>query len=376
VLALAAAEEGATLRVHARNPLPVVLLIPSAKLGVIDPRALVRGLAARLEARSDLYAEVVEPERAADCAGAISCLIERTGSSSPLLLVLSAVKAKDRDRISATLVDAEQARREMRRSGVEDREAAISERAVLVRPEYADIAASDQLEPFLDRLIQRDLRPVLEARGAWEPFGGLVLEGAPAGAVISIDGAVAGVAQAGINRVEGIKPGARMIAVEHPRFEPASVAVEIARGELARVSLPELARRGSELGLRRGLFWTGIGASAAGVALVIAAAVSAGDTQVLCLTTDPEDSRCSGHSSFWELGGSPAAGGSRFSPERSGGVPLAPLGISLVAAGAGFTLGAAFLGEEQDPPWLALAIGLGAGALSFGLSIALDGETP
>ena len=180
----------------------------------------------------------------------------------------------------------------------------------------------------------------------------------------------------GATRIAGVRPGRRTVGVEHPGFLPAVVELDVARVEVSRARIEPSRREGAGIRLRPALFWSGVGAAAVGAGIVAAAAVASDGAGVVCLTNDPERSACGGGSTFYRLGEEGSAV-PRFAPgARSGGVPLAPLGYSISAAGAGLALGALFLGDAEDPPWLALALGLSLGALSFTLSLALDGGTP
>lgn len=354
----------AAINVGEARPLPVVLLAPTGALSAVDASALFRGLSVRIEPKTALKIEPLEPERVAECAGEISCLIERTGSSSPLLLVISAVKAKNGDRVSATLVDADLAREEMKRlerPGRTDREsleAAVSERAILVRPQWIEVQNAAGLELLLDRLVTEQLRPVLVARGAWEPHAELVLKQLPAGTAIAIDGAQIGFAEPESTRIFGLDPGKRSVGLEHPEREPQVIEVELLRGRSSEVSV-ELVRARADAGaLRAALLWSGVGAAAVGTGLVAYGAANAGETEVVCLTDDPSASRCSGSSAFYEVGG----------------VPIAPLGLSLIAAGATWSLGTLLFGDDRDVPWLQLIVGTGIGAAVFTASVLFDGE--
>jgi hypothetical protein len=358
----------AAINVAETRPLPVVLLAPSGALSAIEASALFRGLSERIEQNTALKIDPQEPERIAECGGELVCLIERTGSASPLLLIISAVKAKNGDRVSATLVDADVAREEMRKSspgrtGRSDREALetlVSERATLVRPQWAEVKDARGLETFLDALMREHLEAVLRARDAWVPHAKLRLLRLPAGTAITIDGAHIGFAEAEETQIIGIKPGKRAIALEHPGHDPLSLEVELLRGQETELSLVLAEHREDVSGLRTALLWTGVGASAIGTAVAAYGAAHAGGSRVVCLTDDPAGSQCAGRSEFYS----------------AGGVALAPLGYSILSAGAVWSLGALLFGDDHQVPWLELILGTGIGLAVYTTSILLDGETP
>ena len=68
-----------------------------------------------------------------------------------------------------------------------------------------------------------------------------------------------------------------------------------------------------------------------------------------------------------------ASTGDGASPEdvNPPGVLTAPLGYSLLGAGAAFSIGS--LLEESSVPWISLIAGLVIGGTAYGLSAALDG---
>lgn len=338
------------IHVDERKPMPVLLLAPLGELKIINSTRVISGLSSMLTPKTDLAVESAEPEHASDCAGELACLIEKTGARTSLLLVLSAVRTKNGDRISATLVDVDEARAEMSRGDRTDKEAiesAIGERAVLVRPLWQEIASEAELDAWIAKWIAEDLRSVLERRREWEPFGEILLEGVPKGSSIALDGAPAGMVKEDSVRIAGVKPGPRIILVEHPSIEATSISVAVSKGQVAHVT-PSF-KSGDPSLVRPALFWAGAGTAAAGAAIFVYA-IAAGDHQdTVCLTRDVPASMCEG----------PAFVGS--------GVPL---GYSLVAAGALWAIGARFFGEEEDTPWIALLAGAVAGAAAFTVSIA------
>lgn len=342
------------IHVEERRPLSVVLLAPLGALSVVDASAVIALLSSELKTRTDLKVVALEAERANDCAGALHCLIERTGARPPLFLVLSAVRSKvGGDRISATLVD-------------------VAEDAVLLRPEWTEIPDAAALERFVARLINVELKPMFESRGAWEPYGSLSIHGLPAGTQISVDGVMRGVAGEEDAELVGLSPGERSILLEHAAIEPVSATVQIARGERAALHPAIAAKRSDASAFRAAVSWTGAGVAAIGAGMVVYA-VAADRPQVLCLTGALDRSRCASGGAFPR-----SNDGGRGAPEldvtRGGGVALAPLGYSILATGALWALGAWLFGDERDPPWIALAAGVGAGALSFTLSTALEGD--
>jgi hypothetical protein len=376
-LALLAYSED-SIHVEERRPLSVVLLAPMGALKVIDASALFAGLSQELKTKTDLDVEALEPERAADCAGSLSCLIDRTRPRSALFLVLSAVSGKQNDRLSATLVDLRAARRELARPDLKDREAkdaAITEHAVLLRPRAKEIAGAEDLQKWLRDLVAVELRPTLEEQSSWEPFGAIALDGLPKGAAIALDGVTLRVLQTESVRIAGVRPGLRTLTIEHPETETAVVSLEVTRGETEELVPVLIKKKAAPSSLREPLFWTGTGAAVFGAGLFVYAIAAAGQTETVCLTSDPASSRCNGIDPLHRSGDDPA-GAPRFFSAPGGGLALAPLGYSIFGAGAVWALGALLFGDEREAPWIPLLAGAGLGVLSFALSTVLDGERP
>jgi hypothetical protein len=120
--------------------------------------------------------------------------------------------------------------------------------------------------------------------------------------------------------------------------------------------------------LSRVAFWSGIGLATAGAAITAFAIVASPKTTELevCAGCPPAEVRRA-FASFCELTSTDPA-----CLQGGKGVLAAPLGYSLMLSGATWTAGSLVFGEDADMTWLGLAVGLGAGVLSYGISAALD----
>jgi len=103
--------------------------------------------------------------------------------------------------------------------------------------------------------------------------------------------------------------------------------------------------------------WSGAGLAAAGTAVL---------TYSLLHSEDPQLLPCPG--------GECAGVGRTFSTFGGGesGILIAPLGYSLIGAGAAFSLGTLLYGEEWEMPWIQIAAGVLVGGASYAISAALN----
>jgi hypothetical protein len=114
---------------------------------------------------------------------------------------------------------------------------------------------------------------------------------------------------------------------------------------------------------RAALFWGGVGASAAGLALgAWALASEAPDTVTYCAPPCGDRFLAVG-----EAPSSPPAVGA-----SGGGALAGPLGYALVLTGATWSLGSAFLGDEEAFPWWSALGGLVLGGTAYAVSAAVD----
>ena len=101
--------------------------------------------------------------------------------------------------------------------------------------------------------------------------------------------------------------------------------------------------------------------------MIWAAVASASDSAVqsYCLEDDCPGSR------FRTIAQLTGREGDHSGPPR-GGVLALPLGYSITGAGAAFSLGALFFGDDGDLPWIAWIAGAAVGGLAYGFTALLD----
>jgi hypothetical protein len=330
---------------------------------------LVQIAAEALESRAAL--RLLTPERAglepseiARCKMSPSCWVSQLGNQAPKYLLVLGVLTDLRapNVFSALLLDVEQTRRLIEnesaanaawREGVDE---VIAREGVVGRSDLVEVGSKEEVRLYFAQLFGVVLRPALERDAEWGSDGAIAIEGTRAGATIELDGNVIGVTSNEKTTISGLRPGRRNIAVSSSADggERAERAIEVARGEIARWTLPAL---GVATADQDWLLYSGIGAVGASAVVLGYALLTSPDTQRLRV--------CVG-----EMAGAPGcATESRF--RSVGGVRLAPLGYALASAGLVWIVTSQLFNEEL-PAWLSLVIGAGLGAAIYGASVALE----
>jgi hypothetical protein len=322
------------------------------------PSQVIRHVSELFRRHTDLAPLEIPAESIEGCGGSPVCIALRArpqlGKRNASYL---AVISNAAGRISAVLIDLDEA---LRCADVD----CAADRAVLATSLPQVVPDEAAARKYLDELVQASFRPVLEKSGHWEPYGSIEVTADREDAVISLDGKPLGSIR-GTSRVEGVRPGARKLAFEHPEALPQEVRVEVKRGETTSIAV-ELASNAGAHPVRTVTLWTGAGIAAVGLGIAIWAAAASSSVDVYCQA----EGDCSGTDfrTFAQLTGDE---GDHPGPPKSGVLAL-PLGYSLFGAGAGFSLGALFIGEEQELPWIAWIVGTAVGGLAYGLSALID----
>jgi hypothetical protein len=379
----------------AEAPLAFLWLTPTGRTAHVRSSALLAELDERLERDTDLDLEPIDAARVTECRGRLSCIVQAArpeydrsvyalpnGTLAPysehqqfvrdrglrvptLLLILTGIESDGTDSLTGILVDTERALQFRHARDAMDREAErqLRETAVVGGGFRASVGGPDELQPVLDRLVERHLRPVLEATGHWRPYGMLRVESPVVGAGIEVDGRLVGTTEPGATRLERVRPGRRRVRVEHPEFRPFDTVVEVARQQTTTVQVElQPLPSGASRGIRNGLMWSGVLMAAAGTGITIAGIVDASDAPTVAC---PD---CSGFR-FRTFGATPPED-PVMAAEESG--PLAvPLGYSLMLTGASWSIGSLLTPKEQVP-WIPLVAGLAGGAAAYAISAAVN----
>ncbi len=393
-----------TVTLSERAPLAFLLATPTGQAAHASSSEVIRITGDLLTQETSLRMALVDSNLVAECSGRLGCitlklrrdydrgrLTEPDGRVLPyrehihrlkrdkvqypkhLLLFSNIATAGAPDRVSAVLVNTDLALEAWHEASrrdpewVEVAEGKVAAAAVLVGPIRGEIGAAAETESYLRKLVEAHLRPVWEDAGYWRPYGQVRLLDPPVGTDIVLDGETVGVA-AGETLLERVAPGIRFLELRHPNYLPVTHTIEVTRGETFEVSgkLTAQPAAGAE-NVRRTLLWGGLAVAVAGGALAGWAA-SRQDSDLVSGCFATPNGSCQAGNYFLSFGyDRDATDPAQVNPN---GVLIAPLGYSLAATGAVWSLGALF-SEEGKIPWIPLIAGLAVGGLSYGLSAAL-----
>lgn len=369
-------------RVDERVPLIAVVIAPGGTRAHLPVSTVLDATAHALEPVSGL--RVLSPEQAgADPAAFVRCPPARrlscwirtarageSGARARFVLVIS-VLARDGepDRLSAQLLDVEAAADAVRGDPTPDE----AEDLVQIHATHGTVGATlvdsrAALDRWLRALVEDVLRGPLEARGEWAPFGGLrVTTDRPL--VAELDGRSLGALDAGVTTLAEVRAGPRVLTLRDPASDPPLTVthrVAVERGAEAAVvvvmpsSIAPVARVVST--------WSGLATTAAGAGLVVWALAAAPSSRALAPCSG---AGCEGpQPARWD---DPCTL-TRADPATCGaqrGLRVAPLGGALILAGTSWAVGGA-LGDPDQVPWIAWLAGVAAGALAYGIAVAVE----
>ncbi len=386
-----------TLRVAPRPRLDVVFDAPPAGIAGASRSDMVRAVARATSAFTDLSAREAPGPQVQACfderePAPLLCLLlglrptfEAVRSAAPsadfdavwartrqgdpnasdLVMLVIYAPVLEQQQVQAALIDLKVIARRYtrwtkeRRLTREDRSALqdeLFESAVLTRPPVnRAVANATDVQVFMNDLFRISFSELLQQRSLRE-FGGVDIS-VPAGARLFLDDTTVGSTESLLTRVRDIPAGRRRLRIEHPDYLAFEQTVEVVaeRTVFIEPTLIPGPNQGA-VAARDALFWTGIATTAAGIAVTALAVVSGEESNCF-----PEGSPgCPPDPAFTELG--PFLG--------------APLGYSLMGAGATWSLAAWLNDDDQAWPWWEFALGLVVAGTSYGLSVALNPERP
>lgn len=398
-LTLLAAEPSHVITLSQRVPFAFILNTPTGAVANTSSSEIIRQVSDLLRRDTSFALQEIEAEVVRTCRGQLTCLVravrrdyERAALTRAdktvlpyrehvrrlrdedrayprYLLLLSNVTVPDRpDRLSALLLDTDvalglfhDADRSVAtwRDDVEAEVATNAARGAPVRQEIRDAGATRR---FLEDLFRRTYARVFQDTGHWQPYGQLDIETDVPDLEIVLDGTTVGTTQVGVTRLARVLPGTRNLILRHPSYAPFENAVSVRKGEAILVAAdPD--RVTSAPIARTAVFWSGVVFAAVGAALTTYAIARAdGSVRTVCF----DDAVCEGNR-FVSSTYDPMA--SFLDPDlaNSGGLPIAPLGLALLGAGGGFSVGIA-LTDERTSPWWAVLAGIVAGGAIYGVS--------
>ncbi|MCA9549925.1 MAG: PEGA domain-containing protein [Myxococcales bacterium] len=391
-----------------RVPFAFLLGTPTGEVGRTSSSELIRIVSNLARRYTDFDVQILDPGLMTECRGRLGCLtlktrrdyqrsdllddrnrpipyrehvrrLRQSGQIYPryLLVVSNVTLSGQADRMSAVLVNTDLALAVLHeaprdQADWEDAaEARLNSGAVVAAPARAQVSSPDEAETFLTKLFTDDFLRAFKSTGNWEPYGTLDLTTSVSGATILLDDKPLGVTQAGLTRVEKVRPGQHALRLEHPDRLPYTSEVRVQRGETTLIS-PELATRPNvRSDLPRQLtLWTGVAVAAAGVGLVAYGATRP-DPGLRTSCFEGTDG-CQDGKRFVSFGYDPSQASTAPTAVNPSGVAVVPLGYSLAGAGAAWGAGA-LLTEANELPWIPWLIGAVVGATAYGVSAAVAG---
>lgn len=396
------------IRLDERERLALLVITPKGDVANVNTSRLIQLADAALKTNTNLTADPLPQESVADCKGRLSCIVlrvrgdyreddvrashrsfreyararrERRERDVRYIAILTNLpQAGVADRLSAVLIEADRVLEELHDHSTpgesdDEREARLLETAVVARAQPALLKNETEARAFIDRLFSEELRNAFEVGGNWQPYGAIEIAELPEGTAIILDGGAIGVSRAGTVRITGVTAGQRVVLLDNPRFEPHEIRADV-RPERTVTLEPVLEPRTGVLPriTRSAAVWTGAAMFAGGVAITAFSLVASNSATQACLVsgTDPGQGDCGGRE-FLRSGSGTVSDPFQDDP-NPGALLLAPLGYSLAAGGGILSLGTLFGVDEDEYPLWPAVIGLGTGALIYGLSAALDGD--
>lgn len=284
------------------------------------------------------------------------------------------------ERVTALLIDTDRALAEFHHARRETKgwnervENRIFEQAVRAPPGVLGDSADESLRAYFVGALSGPFRAAFERSGHWEPYGRVEITAQPK-LTVELDGKVVGQTESGVTAIERVTPGTRALRVSHPEGTHAPFTDDLIVGrkgtvarEISLIRLPSTSVKAARLTT----LWGGVALAAAGAALTaygLAADPNLEYSQP-CLQGECGTVGSKSFVSFCDLS-------AETSEDCAGsGLLIGPLGYSLVATGATWSLGTALFVEDGEFPWIPLVAGVVAGGLSYGLSAALGGGGP
>ena len=245
-------------------------------------------------------------------------------------------------------------------------ELAVLDHAIPLRIQPTVVKDNDallaQLRGFMERARER-----LLAFGQ-KAYGEIELELPKAGIEIELDGQVITQNKSRSVRLTHTPKGLRRLSLRGEGLRTFSRSVSVKPGALVRLQ-PDLTPAG-ESALVRWTKWSGVAVAALGVAALVV-----GGAQVAVFESTPgryciEAWRGTCSSRFLRINDWRRPPPGPVQQSYGGGLALIPLGYSLAGAGLISAL-SAWLTNDSDHLWIAIASAVAAGGLSYGLSVSL-----
>jgi hypothetical protein len=419
-----ATEQRVDFSLQERVPMALVVVTPTGKIGDYSSSAILNSAEPVLAANTNLKLVNLQDRSGADitgCKGRLVCYVEtvrtdyqpdkaefrredqpellkpwsevrrmlESGPQKPerFLVVLSSVRTSDgSDRLSAVLIDTDAALDFVHRANErgerldpkkqEELEDRIAQYAVRASPAPEQVSNADDIDRVLAKIFGEDFRTVFDEAGHWKPYGVLEIACAQEGMEIYVDGERAGLTRAGITRIGGMMPGDRVVRLTRPDFLPIEQHALLEKNQVIRVDMQPVREPNDGVRLSRDIvFWSGVGTTVLGAVLTgyAIAEASSAQSHVACLHS-ANAGGCD-FKEWWKFGANSGEVGITDSI-TSGGLPIAPIGYSLMGAGLVWSLATLLMNDDDTAPWLEILAGVGVFAASLTISTVVADDNP
>lgn len=398
------------ISVQRRQPLALLLSTPSGVGGQTRTSHLLDAVTRLAQAHTDFFVQTLSTQKSAECEGRLACIVQQArpdyqriqydlgnGDVAPFsehldylkqksvvypkyLLVLTSISGERSDRLAVTLVDTNRVLAVIHERGPvrEDTATAIAlgirEDALLVEPQWHEVTSAEQATAFLARTFGQDLRAQFDPAGHWQPYGTIEIVTDRGGHEIHLDGVAVGSTNPGRTHLTGVSAGGHQVRLSAPGLHPWRSKVEVPAQGIATLKATVLvASNPQALAARQITQWSGVGLMLAGV-VITSVAVASQDPGVVTYCVQGTQN-CAGDR-FTSINYDPSQAPTTGRGLNPDGVLLGPLGYSLMLTGTAWSLATLLFDDDTEMPWWQIGAGLAVGALSYGLSAALNPQSP
>lgn len=361
----------AEIQVASRSILSIYVFVPEGKKSDVPASSMLRAADRVLREETSLYAISVDElgvDRHAldscDPAVRFSCWVRAVRAVSPACEYVLVLSVHPETGFYAMLIDAAAAARALELPP-EKAEAEIFGALLETKRSKVDLKNEEALEQYFRKLIEVELRPMLERSGHFRAYGSIAVRGVRKGAAIELDGAAVGAAEGEETTISGISAGPHQLRVLELEMMPFEASVQVERGAVAEVRYERRPVPKDSIA-PEALSIAGAGLAATGIVLSAVALAHASDgLQSACVVREGAAGGCAAL-------GTPSFG---YRPERApaigrdeidgGGVRVAPLGAAFLVAGAVIGGGTWFFTDHTEINWWIVGAGILAGGATY-----------
>lgn len=260
-------------------------------------------------------------------------------------------------------------------SAIDKTEGKIIASAIGTSGQFAgEVKSLEEFDSLMGRAYAQLIEPWVKSGGHAARFARIRVKNSVPGAVLSIDGRGLGALPSGETVVTQLQPKAREVRIEQSRYEMVSTTIKLGVDQEV-LFTPRWVRIPNQLAVisQRSAIWGGTALAVTGAVILGLSFAMQGPDRLCFGKPEPE---C-GEARFGRFGDDRTEidriNGVTQAPPRDGSIPIAPIGYSLLGAGAIWAIGTLIWSDDEHVPWIELLTGLLVGGTSFGVSYALGG---